>query len=301
MPEHDAAAPPKDRKPPWLRKRLVLTEPYGEVRALLRHERVHTVCQEARCPNHWECFSQKTATFLILGDQCTRRCGFCAVGHGRPAPPDPDEPDRIARAVCALGLRYVVVTSVTRDDLPDGGASVFAKTIRAIRTAVPGAQVEVLIPDFRGSASSLETVLDAGPDVVNHNVETVPRLYERVRPGADYRRSLSLLRWAFHRAPQTPIKSGIMVGLGETDDEIHQTLEDLLASGCTMLTLGQYLRPTPHLLPVARYVPPEEFHAWREKALALGFRRVASGPWVRSSYHARELYRTLEAGIHPIP
>jgi len=291
MPEHETAAPSTDRKPPWLRKRLTLSESYEKVRALLRTERLHTVCQEARCPNHWECFSQKTATFLILGDQCTRRCRFCAVGHGRPAPPDPHEPERIARAVCALGLRYVVVTSVTRDDLPDGGASVFAHTIRAVRTAEPRAHVEVLIPDFQGLASSLETVLEAGPDVVNHNVETVPRLYERVRPGADYRRSLTLLRSVSDRAPQIPIKSGIMLGLGETDDEIRQTLEDLLASGCTMLTLGQYLRPAPHLLPVARYVPPEEFDAWREKALALGFRRVASGPWVRSSYHARELYQ----------
>ncbi|MEJ5364354.1 MAG: lipoyl synthase [Desulfosoma sp.] len=291
MPNHDPAAPPpRDQKPAWLRKRLATTGPYKEVRALLHHAGVHTVCQEARCPNHWECFSQKTATFLILGDQCTRRCGFCAVGHGRPAPQDPDEPDRIARAVCALGLRYVVVTSVTRDDLPDGGASVFAQTIQAVRMAAPGAQVEVLIPDFRGRASSLETVLRAGPDVLNHNVETVPRLYDRVRPGADYRRSLALLRSAFEGAPQIPVKSGIMLGLGETDDEIWQTLEDLRASGCTMLTLGQYLRPAAHLLPVVRYVPPEEFHAWREKALALGFRSVASGPWVRSSYHARELY-----------
>lgn len=293
MPDHDPAAPPREPKPAWLRKRLALKEPYGEVRTLLRRERVHTVCQEARCPNHWECFSQKTATFLILGDQCTRRCGFCAVGHGRPVPPEPDEPDRIARAACALGLHYVVVTSVTRDDLPDGGASVFAQTIRAVRTATPGAQVEVLVPDFRGRASSLETVLEASPDVLNHNVETVPRLYDRVRPGADYRRSLALLQRAFHQAPHIPVKSGIMLGLGETDDEILQTLEDLLASGCTMLTLGQYLRPAAHLLPVARYVPLEEFHAWRDKALALGFRRVASGPWVRSSYHAHELYRNL--------
>lgn len=293
MPSRDPTAAPPERKPLWLRKRLVFTDSYRQVFALLRHAGVHTVCQEARCPNHWECFSQKTATFLILGDQCTRRCGFCAVGHGTPDPPDPDEPHRIARAVSALGLRYVVITSVTRDDLPDGGASVFAQTIGAVRTAAPGSQVEVLIPDFRGSASSLETVLQAEPSVVNHNVETVPRLYGRVRPGADYRRSLGLLRSISVSAPHIPVKSGIMLGLGETDDEILETLEDLLDSGCTMLTLGQYLRPAAHLLPVARYVLPEQFEAWRGKALELGFRQVAAGPWVRSSYQAHELYRRL--------
>ncbi len=280
-------------KPPWLRKRLIFSEPYHEVRALLRHGRIHTVCQEARCPNQWECFSQKTATFLILGNQCTRRCNFCAVSHGAPAPSDPDEPNRIARAVSALGLRYAVVTSVTRDDLSDGGASVFAETIEAIRRAAPFTEVEVLVPDFQGRASSLETVLRAAPSVFNHNVETVPRLYARVRPGADYRRSLSLLRSA--SAWNIPVKSGIMLGLGETDDEILHTLDDLLASGCTLLTLGQYLRPAAHLLPVVRYVPPEEFQAWREKAMTLGFRQVVSGPWVRSSYRAHQLYRNLSS------
>lgn len=290
----DPVADSRDRKPAWLRKRLALTGPYHEVRALLHHAQIHTVCQEARCPNQWECFSQKTAAFLILGAQCTRRCGFCAVGHGLPDPPDPEEPDRIARVVCTLALRYAVVTSVTRDDLPDGGAAVFAQTVEAIRARAPDTEVEVLIPDFQGKTSSLETVLRAEPSVLNHNVETVPRLYDRVRPGADYRRSLSVLRHSSASAPHLPVKSGMMLGLGETDDEILQTLDDLLTSGCTMLTLGQYLRPAPHLVPVAHYVPPEEFQVWQEKALSLGFHKVAAGPWVRSSYHAHELYRTLQ-------
>lgn len=282
--------PQSPQKPPWLRKRLAATESYWEVRALLERAHVHTVCQEARCPNHWECFSQKTATFLILGDQCTRRCRFCAVGHGRPQPPDPLEPARIAQTVQALGLRYVVVTSVTRDDLPDGGASVFAQTIEAVRSLVPGAHVEVLIPDFQGSIPALVKVLEAGPVVLNHNMETVPRLYSTVRPQADYHRSLALLRTAAAMAPHIPVKSGVMLGLGETHEEVLRTLEDLVASGCSLLTLGQYLQPAAHLLPVARYVPPDEFDAWREKALSLGFRQVAAGPWVRSSYRAHELH-----------
>ncbi|ROQ91046.1 lipoyl synthase [Desulfosoma caldarium] len=293
MPTHDPPAVQTLQKPSWLRKRLPPMEPYHNVRALLRTARVHTVCQEARCPNHWECFSQKTATFLILGDVCTRRCRFCAVRQGRPSAPDPQEPARIAQTVQALGLRYVVITSVTRDDLLDGGASIFAQTIRTVRDAVPGTLVEVLIPDFQGRLSALHTVLQAGPAVLNHNIETVPRLYGTVRPQADYRRSLAVLRAAFAAAPHIPVKSGIMLGLGETDDEILQTLDDLLEAGCRLLTLGQYLQPTPHLHPVARYVTPDAFDTWREKALSMGFRQVASGPWVRSSYHAHELHRRL--------
>lgn len=284
---------PKLQKPPWLRKRLPPLEPYQEVRALLRTALVHTVCQEARCPNHWECFSRKTATFLILGYVCTRQCRFCAVRHGVPQPVDPEEPARIAETVRRLGLRYVVITSVTRDDLSDGGASVFAHTIHTVRTAVAGTLVEVLIPDFQGDFAALEVVLQAGPAVLNHNIETVPRLYGTVRPQADYRRSLVLLRTAFTMAPHVPLKSGIMLGLGETHDEVLHTLDELLESGCRLLTLGQYLQPAAHLLPVARYVPPEEFDAWRDKALSMGFHQVASGPWVRSSYQAHDLYRAL--------
>ncbi|MEJ5348867.1 MAG: lipoyl synthase [Desulfosoma sp.] len=280
-------------KPSWLRKRLTSSASYEAVRDLLHKCHVHTVCQEARCPNHWECFSQKTATFLLLGDRCTRRCRFCAVNHGNPMPPDPEEPSRIAQAVLTLGLRYVVLTSVTRDDLPDGGASFFAQTIRILHSTVPGLQVEVLIPDFQGRVSDVSTVLEAGPAVLNHNVETVPRLYDTVRPQADYRRSLALLRAASNIAPQIPLKSGIMLGLGETQDEILKTLDDLLMSGCRLVTLGQYLQPASHLLPVARYVPPEEFEAWREKALSMGFYQVAAGPWVRSSYRAHEMYGGL--------
>lgn len=290
---HDPPAAQKLQKPSWLRKRLPPMEPYDAVRALLRTARVHTVCQEARCPNHWECFSQKTATFLILGDVCTRRCRFCTVRHGLPNPPDPQEPARIAQTVRALGLRYVVITSVTRDDLLDGGASVFAQTIETVLDVVPDALVEVLIPDFQGSPSALHTVLQAGPTVLNHNIETVPRLYGTVRPQADYRRSLTVLRTACAAAPHVPVKSGIMLGLGETDDEIRKTLDDLLEAGCRLLTLGQYLQPAPHLHPVARYVTPDAFDAWREKALSMGFRQVASGPWVRSSYHAHEMHRSL--------
>ncbi len=280
-------------KPSWLRKRLTTSAPYEAVRDLLHKSHVHTVCQQAQCPNHWECFSQKTATFLILGDRCTRRCRFCAVRHGHPMPPDPVEPARIAEAVKVLGLRYVVVTSVTRDDLPDGGAFLFARIIRTLQDAVPGIRVEVLIPDFQGRLSSVRTVLEAGPSVLNHNVETVPRLYVTVRPQADYRRSLALLRAASRMAPKIPVKSGIMLGLGESEDEISKTLDDLLMSGCRLLTLGQYLQPASHLLPVARYVPPEEFEAWREKALSMGFHQVAAGPWVRSSYRAHEMYGSL--------
>ncbi len=260
---------------------------------MLREGLLHTVCQEAKCPNIWECFSRKTATFLILGSQCTRNCRFCSITPGVPAPPDPDEPFRVAGTARDLGLTYVVVTSVTRDDLPDGGAMWFARTITEIRRQIPSAGVEVLIPDFKGSVSALHTVLSAGPSVLNHNIETVPRLYQTVRPGANYRRSLDLLTRAACDTPGIPVKSGIMLGLGETPDEIAQTLRDIHATGCQVLTIGQYLQPTRQHLPVARYVTPEEFEHWRKWGLDVGFTEVYSGPLVRSSYHAREMYQVV--------
>ncbi len=277
-------------KPAWLKRRLGAGKTFQGVRDLIREGCLHTVCQEALCPNQGECFSKGTATFLILGDLCTRHCRFCAVSHGRPAPPDPQEPKRVAQAVKAMGLSYVVITSVTRDDLEDGGASQFAETIREIRLEVPEAAVEVLVPDFKGSQESLRKVLEASPQVLNHNLETVPRLYPRVRPGAEYNRSLLLLERTRLLAPRIPTKSGLMLGLGEEDWEVEQVLEDLLGVGCKRLTLGQYLRPSLDHLPVERYLPPQEFDSWREKALRMGFSHVASGPFVRSSYNAGEMY-----------
>ncbi|SMC27906.1 lipoic acid synthetase [Desulfacinum hydrothermale DSM 13146] len=282
--------PIRTRKPSWLRRRLPSDPAYQQVRRLLKQGLLHTVCQEARCPNQFECFSQRTATFLILGDRCTRRCRFCAVEHGPTGPPDPSEPQRVADAAARLGLRYVVITSVTRDDLPDGGADAFVRTIGAVKERLPQARVEVLIPDFQGSCRALHRVLDAGPDVLNHNVETVPRLYETVRPGARYERSLELLDRSRRHAPRLPTKSGLMLGLGETEGEIERTLQDLLEVGCSMLTLGQYLQPSRRHLPVDRFVTPDEFDHWKHKALQMGFKEVASGPLVRSSYHAQELY-----------
>jgi len=258
-------------------------------------DRLHTVCQEAQCPNIWECFSRQTATFLILGSRCTRNCRFCSVAQGPSEPPDPQEPHRVASVARQMGLKYVVVTSVTRDDLPDGGAGLFARTIEAIRQQIPEACVEVLIPDFQGNATALHTVLQTGPDVLNHNIETVRRLYPVVRPQADYRRSLELLQRARQFDPGLTTKSGLMLGFGEGREEITTTLEDLLAAGCQVLTLGQYLQPSKAHLPARRFVPPEEFEEWRELGLELGFREVASGPFVRSSYHAKELYRALTA------
>jgi lipoic acid synthetase len=278
------------KKPVWLRSRLPSGPEYESVRALIRNGDLHTVCQEARCPNQWECFSSRTATFLILGSRCTRNCGFCAVDHGSPEMPDPEEPARVAEAAKSMGLRYIVVTSVTRDDLPDGGAGHFAKTIGEIREKIPGAIVEVLIPDFQGDEDTLRKVVDAGPDVLNHNLETVPRLYPSVRPQAIYRRSLDLLRRAAALDSSLATKSGLMLGLGETPEEVRQTLKDLRDAGCTMLTLGQYLQPSQQHIEVARYVPPEEFEQWETEAMEMGFRRVASGPLVRSSYHARDLF-----------
>lgn len=285
--------PPAGRKPDWLKRRLPSGETFNQVRELIEAGKLHTVCQEAKCPNIWECYSHRTATFLILGERCTRSCRFCSVASAPPEPLDPQEPDRVAEAVARMGLKYVVVTSVTRDDLPDGGAAHFAATLRAIRHRVPGAQVEVLIPDFQGEAAALETVLAARPDVLNHNIETVPRLYPRVRPQADYRRSLELLRRAGETAPGIPTKSGLMLGLGERPEETRQALQDLRAVGCRILTLGQYLQPSPAHLPVEAYVPPADFDRWRQVALDLGFSEVASAPFVRSSYQAKESFNAL--------
>jgi len=285
---------PSLEQPSWLWRRV---SPEAEAQVdqmerLLSGLGLHTVCQEARCPNLAECFAEGTATFLILGDTCTRNCGFCAVRHGRPAPPDPQEPERVAQAAAQLGLHHAVITSVTRDDLPDGGASQFAATIQAVRRRLPGASVEVLIPDLSGSRPALDTVLDAGPDVLNHNLETVPRLYARVRPRADYRRSLQILAWAKAAAPHMLTKSGLMLGLGERTAEVVQVLDDLRQAGCDLLTLGQYLQPSDGQLPVVRYVTPEEFGWYQDRAESLGFRGVASGPLVRSSHRAQALWAT---------
>ena len=278
------------RKPGWLRKPLPAGPEYEKIRGLLAETHLHTVCQEAGCPNMFECFGGGTATFLILGDRCTRDCRFCAVTHGSPDPPDPAEPARVAEAAAALGLEYVVVTSVTRDDLPDGGAAAFKDTISALRGRIPGVGVEVLVPDFQGSGPAMEEVLSAEPDVLNHNIETVPRLYRSVRPRAVYRRSLGLLGSVQRLSPGTPVKSGMMLGLGETEEEVERTLMDLAAAGCTLLTLGQYLQPSPRHVPVSRFLPPEEFLSWKRRAIEIGFEGVAGGPFVRSSYHAREMY-----------
>lgn len=285
---------PIARKPDWLKQRLPAGLAYEKVRGLLERNRIHTVCREALCPNIWECFSKGTATFLIMGPDCTRACQFCAVGHGRPAPIDPHEPTHVAEAVKEMGLAYIVVTSVTRDDLPDGGAGIFAETILGIRKQVPHATVEVLIPDFQGERDALTVVMHARPVVLNHNMETIPRLYQRVRPGADYGRSLDILKWAGEESPSIPTKSGLMLGLGESDKEVEETFEDLLEAGCKILTLGQYLQPSKEHLPVERYVHPEEFNDWRKKAIHMGFRAVASGPFVRSSYQAEELCREAQ-------
>ncbi len=287
---------PRIPKPPWLKRRLPTGPDYEQVKSLVKDGGLHTVCQEAKCPNVWECFSCRTATFLILGPRCTRNCRFCAVEHGPLGPPDPGEPARVAEAVHRMGLSYVVITSVTRDDLPDGGAGLFAETIQRVRAQIPGVLVEVLIPDFQGDAEALRTVVTARPDVLNHNVETVPRLYPRVRPEAIYRRSLELLRRAGEFDPSLAVKSGLMLGLGESPEEIAATLQDLRDAGCGSLTLGQYLQPSKEHLPVDRYVPPEEFDNWREAALAMGFVRVAAGPFVRSSYHARQMFQPVRSG-----
>lgn len=291
MEEKDRIMPDEEmvsRLPAWLRVRSPLAASTVKVREVLSRYGLNTVCQSAACPNLGQCFTEGTAAFMILGRQCTRNCRFCAVAPGSPAPPDPSEPDRVAAAVRELGLNHVVITSVTRDDLPDGGAGHFAAVIRALRSSRPEATVEILTPDFRGNRTALESVVAAGPDVYNHNIETVPRLYAAVRPGADYGRSLTLLRRVKESAPGMMTKSGLMAGLGETEEEILEVLRDLRAAGCEMLTIGQYLRPSQAHLPVAEYVPPERFAAWAAEARAMGFRHVAAGPLVRSSFHAGE-------------
>ncbi len=282
----------RTRKPPWLRTKLPRGSEYQDVRKLLKKNSLHTVCEEALCPNMWECFSKGTATFLIMGSMCTRGCRFCALSRGKPAPPDPEEPSRVAAAARRLELGYVVVTSVTRDDLPDGGASFFSATITAIRGSIPDARVEVLIPDFRGDRQALAAVTAARPDVLNHNIETVPRLYPVARPEASYLRSLALLENVKKTGPAIPVKSGFMLGLGESPEEIRQTIRDLANAGCDILTIGQYLQPSEANLEVERFVHPDEFNDWRAEALDMGFSGVVSGPLVRSSYRAGELYQT---------
>jgi lipoyl synthase len=272
------------RRPEWLRVRIPSGEQYARLKELMVGQRLHTVCEEARCPNMGECWNAGTATFMILGDVCTRSCGFCAVKTGRPQFYDRDEPARVAEAVKSMNVRHAVITSVNRDELEDGGASIFAETIRASRAARPGVTIEVLIPDFQGNPDALRTVIDAHPDILNHNTETIPRLYPTVRPQAKYARSLELLDRAKKEGMVT--KSGLMVGLGETNDEVLEVLSDLHAVSCDIVTLGQYLQPTKEHLPVARYVHPDEFAMFREKGIAMGFRHVESGPLVRSSYHA---------------
>ncbi len=287
--------PPASPKPAWLRVKFPDDEAYFSVSALLEKRGLHTICRSARCPNVGECWSQKTATFLILGNICTRSCAFCAVTKGRPEALSADEPERVADAAALLGLKYAVLTSVTRDDLPDGGASPFAATIEALRRRIPGIRVEALIPDFGGDLGALELVLSAKPDVLNHNIETTEALYPAIRrPAAGYRRSLEVLRGAKERGFAT--KSGMMVGLGETRDDLFRTFRDLREVRCDLLTIGQYLRPTAAQAPVARYYPPGEFAALKALASAEGFPGVEAGPFVRSSYHAQALHASFERG-----
>jgi lipoic acid synthetase len=289
VPEGQAQPPQGHPRPSWLRVRFSGGPNYQDLKQILRARDLHTVCESARCPNMGECWEHRTAAFMILGNICTRACGFCAVPSGRPAaPPDEAEPERVAEAAKQMGLRYAVVTSVNRDDQPDGGAAIFARTITEIRRRVPGCKVEVLIPDFRGHWPALETLMAARPDVLNHNIETVPRLYRQVRKGAVYERSLELLRRAREMAPEIPTKTGMMLGLGETREEVLQTMEEIAAQGTHILTLGQYLQPTPEHLPIERYVHPDEFAEFKRLGGPMGFKHVESGPLVRSSYHAFE-------------
>ena len=284
------------KKPEWIRVRTGNSQRFQEIKQILREHRLHTVCEEASCPNIGECFGKGTATFMILGDLCTRRCPFCDVAHGRPQPPDAGEPLNLARTIAALKLRYVVITSVDRDDLRDGGAQHFADCIRAVRELSPTTRIEVLVPDFRGRLDTALDILAANPpDVMNHNLETVPRLYKQARPGADYKNSLTLLKEFKARLPQLPTKSGLMLGLGETDDEILAVMRDLRAHNVDMLTLGQYLQPSAHHLPVLRYAEPAVFREFEQRANELGFAHAACGPMVRSSYHADQ--QAHEAGV----
>ena len=277
---------PRERRPDWLKVKVPLGERFTELKHLMTGQRLHTVCEEAHCPNVAECWNAGTATFMILGDVCTRSCGFCAVTTGKPTVLDLEEPFRVAEAIRAMGVRHAVITSVNRDELPDGGAAVFAETIRQARQVNPSITVEVLIPDFRGDRWALDIVIQARPDILNHNTETVPRLYQKVRPQAKYERSLNVIRWSKEAGMVT--KSGLMLGLGESLEEVLAVMEDLRAAGCDILTLGQYLQPTKEHLPVDRYVHPDEFRALKGKGLVMGYRHVESGPLVRSSYHAAE-------------
>jgi lipoic acid synthetase len=283
------------RLPDWLKVKMGKARLTEATSRLIHDARLHTVCQSAKCPNIGECFGAGTATFLLMGNRCTRACGFCAVASGVPEPLDPDEPRRVAATAAEMGLTYTVLTSVTRDDLPDGGAGHFAATIRAIRAACPGAKVEVLVPDFAGDEACVRTVIQAAPDVLNHNLETVRRLQATVRPRAGYDTSLSVLQSASRLAPGIPTKSGLMVGLGETDDEVAEALRDLVAAGVSIVTIGQYLQPSPRHLPVARFVHPKLFDHYRQVGESLGLKHVISGPFVRSSYHAEEAARA--AGV----
>jgi len=286
----------KLKKPEWIRAKLPSGERFNEIKAILRSQKLHSVCEEATCPNIGECFSKGTATFMIMGDVCTRRCPFCDVGHGRPAPLDTDEPRHLAESVSAMRLRYVVITSVDRDDLRDGGAEHFAACINEVRTQSPSTQIEVLVPDFRGRLDvAIETLSATPPDVMNHNMETVPRLYKQARPGADYAHSLQLLRDYKAKNPEVRTKSGLMVGLGETDEEILEVMRDLRAHGVDMLTIGQYLQPSDGHLPVLRYVHPDTFRMFETEALAMGFKHAAVGAMVRSSYHADQ--QAHDAGV----
>lgn len=285
------------RRPDWLKANLSTGEGFAEIKRIMRTASLHTVCEEARCPNIYECWAHKTATFMILGDICTRACRFCAVTSGKPTELDLAEPDRVAQATFEMGLRHVVVTSVARDDLADGGAAMFAATIRAVRARVPQCNVEVLIPDFQGREDALAVVLDAEPSVLNHNVETVRRLSDKVRSRAKYDRSLALLERARQLRPRIPTKSSLMLGVGETKDEVQETLEDLRTVGVSIVTLGQYLQPTRRHLPVARYWSPDEFAQLRREAMALGFAHVEAGPLVRSSYHAFDQAQAARASL----
>jgi lipoic acid synthetase len=289
-------ARPRIPKPEWLKVRAPGSPEYLRLKGLMRDLSLHTVCEEARCPNIGECWNHGTATFMILGDVCTRACSYCAVAHGRPGAVDLDEPTRVGEAIAKLALSHVVITSVDRDDLDDGGASIFAATIRETRQRLPGCRIEVLIPDFQGSETALRTVLDARPDVLNHNTETVPRLYRMARSGGRYERTLQLLDRARRFSPDIPTKSGLMVGLGEQRDELVSTFKDLRAAGCGILTIGQYLRPTEAHAPMVRYYHPDEFRDLKKVACELGFVHVESGPLVRSSYHASETADAYERG-----
>jgi lipoic acid synthetase len=287
-PAHPSRDTGLERKPPWLKVKAPGGPNYRDLKGMVRELDLHTVCQEAHCPNIGECWEHRAATFMILGDVCTRNCAYCAVAHGTPAPVDAAEPVRLARAVVRTGLRHVVITSVDRDDLPNGGAEVFAACIAEIRRAAPNVSVEVLIPDFKGNPEALRIVVDAGPDILNHNLETVDRLYRIARPGGRYERAVSLLRHARMLAPDLITKAGVMCGLGEDWDELLGAMRDLAAAGVGILTLGQYLRPSIGHLPVARWYTPEEFEELRRTGLSMGFRHVEAGPLVRSSYHAWE-------------